>query len=95
VLAFIYIRPASPNASEQVPENAPWFEDVTDEVGIHFVHDAGPTGTYFLPQQVGSGAAFFDFDGDGLLDIYLLQNGGPKWAQKRLVQTDAGREVHR
>ena len=55
----------------------PWFVDVTDELGIDFVHDAGPVGTYFMPQQVGSGAALFDFDGDGRLDIYLLQNGGP------------------
>jgi hypothetical protein len=59
------------------PAEPPWFEDVTEEVGIHFVHDPGPVGTYFLPQQVGSGAALFDFNGDGLLDIYLLQNGGP------------------
>jgi hypothetical protein len=55
----------------------PWFEDVTDKVGLNFIHDCGPTGSYFMPQQVGSGAALFDFDNDGLLDIYLLQNGGP------------------
>jgi hypothetical protein len=58
----------------------PWFKDVTEEVGLDFVHDAGPVGDYFMPQQVGSGAAFFDFDNDGLLDILLLQNGGPKSA---------------
>ena len=39
-----------------------------------------------MPQQVGSGAALFDFDGDGRLDIYLLQNGGPKGAKNRLYQ---------
>jgi hypothetical protein len=67
------------NTSLPDPEPAlePWFKDVTDQVGLHFVHDAGPTGTYFMPQQVGSGAALFDFDNDGLLDILLLQNGGP------------------
>jgi hypothetical protein len=59
------------------PAEPAWFEDVTEEVGLHFVHDPGPTGTYFMPQQVGSGAAFFDCDNDGLLDIYLLQNAGP------------------
>jgi enediyne biosynthesis protein E4 len=57
-----------------------WFEDVTEKVGLRFLHDAGPVGTYFMPQQVGSGAAFFDFDQDGLLDILLLQNGGPQSA---------------
>jgi hypothetical protein len=54
-----------------------WFRDVTAESGLDFVHDAGPTGTYFLPQIVGSGAALIDFDGDGLFDLYLLTNGGP------------------
>jgi hypothetical protein len=63
---------------EREPEDLPWFEDVTEAVGLDFVHDAGPIdGKYFLPQIVGSGAAVFDFDGDGLLDIYLLNNGGP------------------
>ncbi len=57
---------------------------MTDQVGLHFVHDAGPTGSYFMPQIVGSGAALFDFDGDGLLDIYLLQNGGPNGARNQL-----------
>ncbi len=56
---------------------SPWFEDVTEQVGLDFVHDAGPTGHYFLPQIVGSGAALFDFDGTGRLGIYLVQNGGP------------------
>jgi hypothetical protein len=46
-------------------------------VNLNFVHDAGPVGHYFLPQAVGSGGAVFDFDNDGRLDLYLLQNGGP------------------
>lgn len=54
------------------------FEDVTNQSGIDFVHDEGPTGKYFLPQSIGSGCAFLDYDGDGLLDIYLLQNAGPE-----------------
>jgi hypothetical protein len=68
------------------PPGAPWFEDVTEEVGLDFVHDPGPLGSYFFPQIMGSGAAFFDFNSDGLLDIYLLQNGGPKGAKNRLYQ---------
>jgi hypothetical protein len=55
----------------------PWFEEITEQVGLNFIHDAGPLGNYFMPQQIGSGAALFDFNKDGRLDIYLLQNGGP------------------
>ncbi len=59
----------------------PWFVDVTEELGLRFVHDAGPLppdGRYFMPQSMGSGAALFDFDDKGRLKyIYLLQNGGP------------------
>jgi hypothetical protein len=63
-----------------------WFEDVTEKVGLKFVHDAGPVGSYFMPQQVGSGAALFDFDGDGRLDIYLLHNGGPRGKKNQLFR---------
>src|SRR4051794_40144947 len=66
---------------------APWFEDVTAEVGLDFTHDAGPVDQrYFMPQIVGSGAALFDFDGDGRLDIYLLNNGGPKGRPNQLYK---------
>jgi hypothetical protein len=58
-------------------QDAAWFQDVTDDVGLDFTHDAGPTGSYFMPQIMGSGAALFDANDDGLLDIYLLQNAGP------------------
>ncbi|MDB5311782.1 MAG: hypothetical protein JWO38_5984 [Gemmataceae bacterium] len=77
-LAVIYSRPSPPTpTTDEVPDGPIWFADVTEELGINFVHDVGPTGNYFMPEQVGSGAALFDFDGDGRLDIYLLQNGGP------------------
>jgi enediyne biosynthesis protein E4 len=39
-----------------------------------------------MPRQVGSGVALFDFDGDGLLDIYVIQNGGPKGPANRLYR---------
>jgi hypothetical protein len=69
-----------PHAESEPPDEAsgpPWFEDYTDHAGLHFVHDPGPTGDYFMPQSMGSGCAFFDCDGDGLLDLYLLNDAGP------------------
>jgi hypothetical protein len=72
----------------EAPTAPPWFQDVTAEAGLNFVHDAGPVdeSKLFMPQIVGSGAAVFDFDGDGLLDIYLLNNGGPQGRGNRLFK---------
>src|SRR4030095_10675001 len=53
-----------------------WVDDVTERVGVNFVHDVGAIGTYFMPESVGSGASIFDFDNDGRMDLFLLQNAG-------------------
>jgi hypothetical protein len=63
--------------SGSLPAGPLLFRDVTEEVGLSFVHDAGLVGTYSLPQIIGSGAALFDYDNDGRLDIYLIHNAGP------------------
>src|SRR5215470_9607454 len=76
----------SPALPEEPPSGPPWFADVTDSWGLDAIHDAGPAGSYFMPQALGSGAALFDCDGDGLLDIYLVNNGGPKGAKNRLFR---------
>lgn len=55
-----------------------WFVDGTEDAGMHFVHDAGQVGNYFMPETVGSGLALFDYDNDGFLDLYLINNGGPE-----------------
>ncbi len=82
--------PADP--SPTLPGLPGWFQDVTDASGLAFTHDAGPTGTYFMPQSMGSGVACLDFDGDGLLDIYLLGFGGEKSANTNRLfrQTSPG-----
>jgi hypothetical protein len=72
------------------PEEGPvWFRDVTDEVGLNFTHDAGPVGAYFLPQIMGSGAAFIDLDGKGQFAVYLLQGGGPEGKRNQLFRQRA------
>jgi len=69
--------PRSNVSDNQAAAEPPWFEDVTDAVGLNFVHDAGELTQWQLPQIHGSGAALFDYDGDGRLDLYLLNFGGP------------------
>src|SRR5438046_10688564 len=58
----------------QQPQTENWFTDITERSGLKFTHVAGTN--YFMPDQLGSGVALFDYDGDGRLDIYLVQNGG-------------------
>jgi hypothetical protein len=50
------------------------FSDVTGPAGIKFVHNAGKTGKKYLPETLGSGAAFIDVDGDGWCDILLVNS---------------------
>jgi hypothetical protein len=68
----------------ETPTGPSWFEDVTAARGIDFRHDPGPVGRYEMPQIMGSGGALFDFDRDGRVDIYLVQNAGPNGARNRL-----------
>jgi len=63
-----------PDSAAKVSHSPPWFRDVTAESGVHFKHVAGTN--YFMPDQVGSGIAVFDFDNDGRLDLYFVQDGG-------------------
>jgi len=58
------------------------FEDATASSGLSFLHDSGATGTYFMPEHVGSGAALFDYDNDGRLDVLFVQCAGAGAAAK-------------
>jgi enediyne biosynthesis protein E4 len=53
------------------------FRDVTQRAGIRFVHNNGAFGKKFLPETMGPGVAFIDYDNDGWPDIFLLN--GMDW----------------
>lgn len=53
-----------------------WLEDVSDAVGLDFIHDPGPTDSYFTPQMMGSGGGVIH-EMDGTIYIYLVNMAGP------------------
>ena len=62
---------AAPGPAARVPVR---FTDVTAEAGIEFVHHNGRSGRKFLPETLGSGCAFLDYDNDGRPDIFLVNS---------------------
>jgi enediyne biosynthesis protein E4 len=53
------------------------FEDITQKAGIRFVHNSGAFGRKYLPETMGPGVAFIDYDNDGWPDIFLVN--GMDW----------------
>jgi len=66
----------------------PVFTDVTDEAGIRFTHSFGDHDLTNIVEGTGAGATFFDYDGDGFLDIYFV-NG----AWQKSVNDNRGRDL--
>jgi hypothetical protein len=81
-----YAKPAyAPPAGEGGAVPLPSFVDAAEAAGIRFVHDNGARGQKYLPETIGSGAAVLDVDGDGRMDVFLV-NGSP-WPWDRSDRT--------
>jgi enediyne biosynthesis protein E4 len=50
------------------------FVDITSQAGIHFKHNAGNFGKKYLPETMGSGVCFIDYDNDGWPDIFFVNS---------------------
>jgi hypothetical protein len=68
---------------------APIFHEIASEVGLNFHHFTGATGEYLMPEIMGSGAALFDYDNDGDLDVYLIQGTALERGKKPLFPPPA------
>jgi hypothetical protein len=64
----------SPSPSPVRPSGPIEFTDVTAQAGIHFKHNSGAFGKKYLPETMGAGCAFLDYDNDGWQDILLVNS---------------------
>jgi hypothetical protein len=55
------------------------FTDITKQAGIDFIHNSGAYGEKLLPETMGGGVAFFDFDNDGHQDLLLVNSTYWPW----------------
>jgi hypothetical protein len=67
---------ALPQFLKALPAPAYPFEIVPPEAsGIHWTHTSGKSPEHYLPETTGAGCAFFDYDNDGWMDVYLVNSG--------------------
>jgi len=69
----------APVAAQPNAPDAPslTFRDITQQAGIRFTHNTGAFGKKYLPETMGPGVAFIDYDNDGWPDIFLVN--GMDW----------------
>jgi hypothetical protein len=78
--------------ARSIPADAPriTFQDVSRQAGIDFIHSGGPR-THQLPEDMGSGLAWGDYNNDGCPDVYIV-NQQPTWGAK---SSQAGGRLYR
>ncbi len=84
---------ATPTApADPVPSGPPYFEDVTSSSGIDFTYRNGEEVPHLaILESLGGGLGAFDYDGDGLLDLYIPGGGHYGGADKKEILGHPGR----
>jgi hypothetical protein len=70
--AVVAVLPANSGAAR--PSGPIEFVDVSAQAGIHFKHNSGAFGKKYLPETMGSGICFIDYDNDGWQDIFFVNS---------------------
>ena len=66
--------PATKRKASKVPPPKVTFTDITAKAGIRFTHANGSTSHKLMPESLGSGCAFIDYDGDGHQDLLFISS---------------------
>lgn len=91
--------PSGTTSSGAAPSGAapavPQFSDTAGALGLRMVRENAGTGHFYYPEFAGGGGALFDFDGDGWLDVYVVQAGPlPGYQEKAPLRNRLFRNVH-
>ena len=86
-MGAVWIGGAAPSLLRAASDPPPAIRlaDVTRDAGIHFQHNSGAYGGKLLPETLGSGCAFLDYDADGWQDILLVN--GMDWPRHKKQRT--------
>jgi enediyne biosynthesis protein E4 len=75
----------SPSPTPARPSGPIEFTDVSAQAGIHFKHNSGAFGKKYLPETLGTGCAFLDYDNDGWQDILLVNSAD--WPEHKTTKS--------
>src|SRR5262249_38944895 len=86
------LKPSGTGQTEAEPVGPPLFKDMTAGSGVDFTYRNGQeAGHYAILESLGGGVALFDYDGDGLLDIFVPGGGYFDGPDKKVIKGHGSR----